>query len=305
MLVRSFGRTGSTEGFFELPCGAAVAANGNIYVSEEFGDRVQWFDSLGTFLGRFGGRGSAPGLFDHPKDLVIDRRQRVWVSDMMNCRLQWFTLSGNFIGAFGDSSELNNPFGLGLDPTGSFLFVADYAHSRIRKFDVSGDGPIPVANFGRSGNAPGFVSFPLDVAISPTGEIHTVEWINRVQIFSADGEFITSFGRAGANPGQFNIPSGISVDGLGNIYVVDTFNRRVQKFAPNGAFILQWGPSTNKLYNLRAPIRMTLAPGNLAIVCDRDPGLHNDRVAIYRMQAPTTAVEPRSWTDVRRLYRGR
>jgi DNA-binding beta-propeller fold protein YncE len=305
VLVRSFGRTGSTEGSMELPAGVAVDAHGNFYVAEEFGNRVQKFDSLGNSLAVLCSQGTEPGKVTGPKDLVIDRRQRLWVSDTGNYRLQWFTLAGEFIGAFGDSSEFNQPFGIGLDPTGSFLFVADCIHHRIRKFDVNGDAPVLVADIGHHGQDPGLLDRPLDVAISPTGEIHTVEWIDRVQIFSPDGEFEMSFGRPGNAPGQFDIPSGISVDGLGNIYVVDTINHRVQKFARNGAFILQWGPSVDKLYRLRAPIRMTFAAGNLAIVCDHDPGFHSDRVAVYRMQAPTTAVEARSWTDVQRLYRGR
>src|SRR5262245_21422107 len=104
VLVRSFGRTGSTEGSMELPAGVAVDGNGNFYVAEEFGNRVQKFDSTGTSLAVLCGQGTEPGKVNGPKDLVIDRRQRLWVSDTANYRLQWFTLAGEFIGAFGDST---------------------------------------------------------------------------------------------------------------------------------------------------------------------------------------------------------
>ncbi|MCS7286371.1 MAG: TIGR03663 family protein [Anaerolineae bacterium] len=48
-------------------------------------------------------------------------------------------------------------------------------------------------------------------------------------------------GTCGAKPGQFLDPRNLAVDAEGNIYVVDSGNHRIQKFGPNGQFILQWG----------------------------------------------------------------
>ena len=45
----------------------------------------------------------------------------------------------------------------------------------------------------------------------------------------------------GAGQGQFNHPNGVEVDDAGNIYVCDFNNHRVQKFDPQGKFLLQFG----------------------------------------------------------------
>ena len=45
----------------------------------------------------------------------------------------------------------------------------------------------------------------------------------------------------GNRPGQLNGPVDLALDPRGNFYVVDQANARVQKYAPNGRFLKQWG----------------------------------------------------------------
>jgi DNA-binding beta-propeller fold protein YncE len=55
------------------------------------------------------------------------------------------------------------------------------------------------------------------------------------------------FGTAGSGNDQFNEPSGIAVNNAtDDVYVVDKGNNRVEKFGPNGEFILMFGKSVNK-----------------------------------------------------------
>ena len=51
-----------------------------------------------------------------------------------------------------------------------------------------------------------------------------------MQVFDAEGRFVTMFGGDGSEPGKFEEPVGIAVDDEGNVYVADTWNRRIQKF---------------------------------------------------------------------------
>jgi len=43
--------------------------------------------------------------------------------------------------------------------------------------------------------------------------------------------------------GKFDRPWGVAVDSSGHVYVNDRLNRRIQKFAGNGAFLAKWGES--------------------------------------------------------------
>ncbi|MDQ3328062.1 MAG: NHL repeat-containing protein [Chloroflexota bacterium] len=45
----------------------------------------------------------------------------------------------------------------------------------------------------------------------------------------------------GDRPGQLNSPVDLALDPVGNYFVVDQANARVQKYAPNGRFLKQWG----------------------------------------------------------------
>ncbi len=56
---------------------------------------------------------------------------------------------------------------------------------------------------------------------------------------------ILSWGSRGSGPGQFIDPRGLAVDREGNVYVADGGNHRIQKFDPNGRFLLQWGGQGN------------------------------------------------------------
>ena len=56
-------------------------------------------------------------------------------------------------------------------------------------------------------------------------------------------------GLAGGGAGEFGGgggPQGVAIDSAGDVYVTDLFNRRVQKFNPDGKFLLTFGGDVNK-----------------------------------------------------------
>ena len=65
----------------------------------------------------------------------------------------------------------------------------------------------------------------------------------RIQIFSADGKFISQFGSSGDTSGHFGRPKGVAADSFGHIYVADAIFDNVQIFDATGRLLLNFGQS--------------------------------------------------------------
>lgn len=107
---------------------------------------------------------------------------------------------------------------------------------------------IPDFSFGSGGSEPGQFYSPRAIAPAPDGSLYVADSMNhRIQHLDSDGNLIREWGTYGsidqgdAPGGTFNEPWGVAVAPDGSVYVADTWNHRVQKFAPDGAFITMWG----------------------------------------------------------------
>ena len=112
---------------------------------------------------------------------------------------------------------------------------------------------------------------PRGIATSPTsGHLFIADQNNRrIVELTAWGQFIKAWGKGvikggspefgvcttasgcqqgelGSGKGELQTPQGVAVDSAGDVYVVDFKNHRVQKFHPNGEFVLMFGANVNK-----------------------------------------------------------
>ena len=107
---------------FNHPTDAAFARDGEIYVSDGYGNSaVHRFAADGTYLASWGSPGAGPGAFTTPHAIWVDRAERVLVADRENNRVQLFTRDGAFIDSWGD---FYHPMDIFEDDRG-FLFVTD------------------------------------------------------------------------------------------------------------------------------------------------------------------------------------
>ncbi|MCA9344127.1 hypothetical protein KC947_04240, partial [Candidatus Saccharibacteria bacterium] len=81
---------GTNDGRFQYPNGVTTDASGNVYVADSDNNRIQKFDSSGTFLAKWGTYGSADGEFDSPQGVTTDASGNVYVVDTYNYRIQKF-----------------------------------------------------------------------------------------------------------------------------------------------------------------------------------------------------------------------
>jgi DNA-binding beta-propeller fold protein YncE len=78
--------------------------------------------------------------------------------------------------------------------------------------------------------------------VDKEGNVYVTDTLNnRVEIFDADGAFISEFGTPGDGPGHFARPKGIAIDSDGHIWVADEVQCRVQVFNKEGQLLIYLG----------------------------------------------------------------
>ena len=132
--------------------GAAIDAQGHIYLADYDRNRVEVFDADGNLLTAFGEPPltglNPPGALNGPTDVLVDHQGRIVVSDSLNQRLAIYrmTFSGSaapsaaFLFALNAAGDLNgSPNGVAedlfSDPSGR-LVATDSANQRIQRFQL-------------------------------------------------------------------------------------------------------------------------------------------------------------------------
>jgi ABC-type multidrug transport system ATPase subunit/sugar lactone lactonase YvrE len=148
------------------------------------------------------------------------------------------------------------------------LAIADTHYHRVVFMDQQGQ---VLGMFGQEGEEPGQFIFPEDVIQDPHGFLYVCEYggNDRVQKFTADGQFVLQMGGVGTRPGEFQRTSGL-VWHEGKLYVSDTVNNRVQVFADNGKFIAVLADADTA--GLQYPYHLAQGPDNALYVVEFQAG---------------------------------
>ena len=246
------------DGSLVWPTCIAFDRQWNVYVSDEWLNRISIFTKDGDYIGKWEKKlGDGDGELNRPSGLAFDADDNVYVVDSGNNRIQKFTKDGQFLakwGAAGDGDgEFNSPWGIAIDKNGD-IYVADWRNDRIQKF--SPDGQF-LMKLGASGSGEGELNRPSSVAVDRDGIIYVADWLNdRLQVFDVDGSFIASktgdatiskWGKdkLDANPEMweerkrapelereklFWAPTGVAVDDDYRIFVCESPRNRIQVY---------------------------------------------------------------------------
>ena len=107
---------------FNRPTGVCIAPDGEIFVSDGYGNAaIHHFSKKGELIKTWGGPGDEPGKFYIPHAIYADRRGRVWVADREANSLHIFDAEGNVLGYMNEN--LYQPTALWADDT--YVYVAE------------------------------------------------------------------------------------------------------------------------------------------------------------------------------------
>jgi DNA-binding beta-propeller fold protein YncE len=157
---------------FNRPTDVAFGKNGDIYVSDGYGNsRIVKFDRYGNFIRAWGKYGKGPGEFNAPHSVVLDKEGHVYVADRENKRIQIFDGDGNFLREW---TGIGYPYGLWITQD-QHIWMADGGYDRIVELDQNGK---ILGAFGEPGHQPGQFGWAHFLAMGPDQTIYVADPLN-------------------------------------------------------------------------------------------------------------------------------
>ena len=167
MELGSKGVSGRSRNTFNLPTDVGFAPNGDLYVSDGYGNaRVVKYTADGQYLLEWGSRGPGPGEFGLPHNLVVDAAGRVYVTDRDNQRVQVFTSDGAFLAEWADIGGNS-----ALLMTGTIDEQQIWTGGTLRNLDGEAVATLPGGNGGHG------------MTQTPDGDVFVAQLAGRVQKF--------------------------------------------------------------------------------------------------------------------------
>jgi sugar lactone lactonase YvrE len=202
----------AAEAQFYAPRGMALDAAGNIYVADQYNNRVRVIDAATGIVTTVAGTGE-PGF------------------------------GGD--GGRATLARLNQPIAVAVDPAGD-LVVADLLNNRVRKIDsATGRISTVAGNGGEEYDGDGdlatrkAVHWPTAVAFDASNNMVVAEYFNRVRRVDArtgrittlagDGTFASTGNGGPASEARVGTPYGLAFDGDGNLFISEAYPCRVRR----------------------------------------------------------------------------
>lgn len=255
------------------PYGIAIDSKGQVYVADQRVGAVFIFDpqTHNTQLIRNG----YEAHFGWINGVAIDDDDRLFVSDGKARRVLVFNPQHELKDQIADG--LVDPVGLAIDANNRFLYVVDTQQDQVLVYDA--DTYKLLRRIGTGGKnhyltSPGDFAAPQGVAVDKNGNVYVTDTLNdRVEIFDADGNFISTFGKAGDGPGYFARPKGIAVDSDGHVWVADEMQDRLQVFNQQGQLLTFIGMGHGELPGqFKALVGVAIDKQNHVYTTEQYPG---------------------------------
>src|SRR5437868_3258331 len=168
---------GNDATHLNLPSGIAILHNGNMIVTDGYGNnRVILFDKAGKFIKQVGkgaggptDKGTGPGEWNLPHKLAVDADENLYIIDREGHRLQVFDKNLNYIREIKNEW---NPWDVNISRKGAdgIGWIADHKDERVLKFSLK-DGRI-LAVWGKQGWGPGEFDWVQRIVVDSKGAVY-------------------------------------------------------------------------------------------------------------------------------------
>ena len=196
---------------FNRPTDIAVAANGDLYVSDGYGNaRVHRFSADGKLIQSWGEPGSGPGQFMLVHSVGVSPDNRVFVCDRENDRVHIYSLDGKLLDMW---THVQRPTDVSFDKDGRVYVselwwrVGQKSHTRgpikhdlpggVRVLDLEGNVLLHWCSADRE--APGCFVAPHTICVDSRGDLYVgeVTWTFGIKLggVSEDAHMFQKFAR--------------------------------------------------------------------------------------------------------------
>jgi DNA-binding beta-propeller fold protein YncE len=262
------------------PYGVAIDSKGNIYTADTYVGAVFIFNAETKAVDFI--RNGRDARFKALIGLAIDDADRLFVSDSGLQRVFVFDANHKFLATFG-SDRMVRPSGVAVDNKNRFLYVTDVLKDNVFVYDLDNfkylrtiGGPPKKAG----DDAPGTFARPTNIAVGPNGNVYVSDTLNqRIQIFDADGTYLSMFGKPGDGPADMARPKGIAIDGDGHIWVTDADQNRVKIFDQQGRLCAFFGEYGYFPGQFALPSGVAIDKNNRVVVAEQ---VLNGRLQVFR-----------------------
>ncbi len=254
------------------PYGMAVDSKGNLYVADQKVGAVFVFNTETKDVDLIGNGKDA--TFGWINDVAIDDDDRLFVSDGKLRRVLVFDKNKKVVDQVKDS--LIDPVGIAIDTENRQLYVVDTQADQVVVYDA--DTLKEKRRIGTGGKnhtltTPGDFSLPTFVALDKDWNVYVSDTMNyRIEIFDADGNYISSFGKHCDGPGCFAHPKGVAVDSDGHIWVADPMLDLLQAFNREGQLLGLVGGHGNLLGQFSSLDGVYIDKNNRMFTSEQFPG---------------------------------
>ena len=255
------------------PYGIAIDSKGLVYVADQKVGAVFIFNTETRDCTLI--KNGVDAHFGMINAVAIDDADRLFVSDGKMHRVLVLNPQHRVEGQIAEG--LVDPVGLAVDNENRFLYVVDEQQDLVFVYDA--DSLKLLRHIGTPGKKhastlPGEFGGASNVALDKDGNVYVTDTMNnRVEIFDAEGTFVTQFGKHGDGPGYFARPKGIAVDSDGHIWVADQEQDRVGVFNRDGELLTYIGDvHSNGVGQFKALVGIAIDKQNRVFTTEEYPG---------------------------------